>query len=384
LAIVAPTSRTPLPRDLLTGCRNPRADWEMRPTSHISDRMKAGIVGFSQSGKSTLFQALTGAAPDPAAGLKGQVGVANVEDRRLDFLCAMFHPKKRTPAKVDFIDTPGLIRGEKADNPQRLATLRNADGLVVVLDAFSGDEAPAKQLASFREELLFADFGMVANRIEKLEAGSKKPLPAAEKEKQAKELADLKAIGERLENGQSLVGMELSKEIENTLKSFQLFSFKPELVVLNCREDKLSEPPPPDLLASNPNVVVAAAKLELDLAQVEGDERAMFMEEMGVKELAKDRIVAAAYEVVGLCSFLTCGEDECRAWPIRKGTNAVEAAGKIHSDIAKGFIRAETVAFADLERLGAMKEVRAKGLQRLEGKEYVVADGDIINFRHNA
>jgi GTP-binding protein YchF len=344
--------------------------------------MKVGIVGFSQSGKSTLFQALTGAVPDLAAGLKGQIGVAAVEDVRLDFLTEMYKPKKRTPAKVDFIDTPGLIRGEKGDNPQRLATLRNADGLLVVLDGFSSDESPADQLQKFREELLFADFEVVHNRIEKLEAGSKKPKPQAERDRDAKEL--FKAMAAKLEAGESLVGMELSKELENSIKSFQLFSLKPEFVVFNAREDKAIVPADPKLLALNPQVVVAAAKLELDLAQLEGDERTMFMEEMGVKELAKERIIQAAYSVVGLISFLTSGEDECRAWTIKRNTPAVEAAGKIHSDIQKGFIRAEVVAFDDLQRLGSMKEVRAKGLQRLEGKEYIVQDGDIINFRHNA
>jgi GTP-binding protein YchF len=346
--------------------------------------MKVGIVGFSQSGKSTLFQSLTGAAPDPAAGLKGQIGVAAVEDTRLDYLTEMYKPKKRTPAKVDFIDTPGLIRSEKGDNPQRLATLRNADGLLIVLDGFSGEESPADQLRKFREELLFADFEVVHNRIEKLEAGSKKPKPQAERDKDAKELADFKAMAAKLEAGESLVGMEFSKDIEIGLKSFQLFSLKPEFVVFNAREDKATAAADEKLLALNPQVVVAAAKLELDLAQLEGDDRTMFMEEMGVKELAKERIIQAAYSVVGLISFLTSGEDECRAWTIKRQTPAVEAAGKIHSDIQKGFIRAEVVAFDDLQRLGSMKEVRAKGLQRLEGKEYIVQDGDIINFRHNA
>jgi ribosome-binding ATPase len=346
--------------------------------------MKVGIVGFSQSGKSTLFQALTGAAPDPAAGLKGQVGVAAVEDARLDFLTEMYKPKKRTPAKVDFVDTPGLIRSEKGDNPQRLATLRNADGLLVVLDGFSGDEGPAEQLQRFREELMFADFEVVSNRIDKLEAGSKKPRPQAERDRDAKELADLQAIAGRLEAGESVLGLTFNKEIENSLKSFQLFSLKPELVVLNAREDRANAPADPKLQSLNPQVVVAAAKLELDLAQLEGDERTMFMDEMGVSELAKERIIQAAYSVVGLISFLTSGEDECRAWTIKRDTPAVEAAGKIHSDIQKGFIRAEVVAFDDLKRLGSIKEVRAKGLQRLEGKEYIVQDGDIINFRHNA
>ncbi|HVJ81597.1 MAG TPA: DUF933 domain-containing protein [Planctomycetia bacterium] len=346
--------------------------------------MKVGIVGFSQSGKSTLFQALTGVVPDPSAAMKGQIGIATVVDPRLEFLCGMFNPKKRAPAKVDFVDTPGLIRGERADNPQRLATLRNADGLLVVLDEFQSDEKPAVQLQRFREETLFADFEVVSNRIEKLEAGSRKPKPEKEKEREAKELADLKAIAARLENAESLSGMTFGPEIENTLRSFQLFSLKPEMVVCNRGEHKLDAPIDEALQALNANVVAAAAKLELDLELLDAAERAGFMEELGVNELARERIIRAAYDAVGLLSFFTVGEDECKAWTIKRNTSAVDAAGKIHSDIAKGFIRAETVAYDDLFRLGAMKEVRAKGLQRLEGREYVVHDGDIINFRHNA
>lgn len=346
--------------------------------------MKVGIVGYSQSGKSTLFQAMTGVAPDPASALKGQVGMAKVADPRLDFLTEMYQPKKKTPATVEFVDTPGLIRGERADNPQRLATLRNADGLLVVLDGFSSLGKTADQLSSFREELLFADLEVVSNRITKIEAGMKKPKPPKVREVEEAELAEFKRIAARLENGQALDLAALTPEMEKTLRSYQLFSFKPELVVVNCAENALNQPNPPELLTLTTNPLRLAAKLELDLEQLEGAERAMFMEELGVTELCRDQVIRRAYEVVGLISFFTVGEDECRAWTIHKGSNAVEAAGKIHSDIARGFIRAETVAYKDLHELGTMKEVRAKGLQRLEGKEYAVADGDIINFRHGA
>ncbi|MFO0946892.1 MAG: DUF933 domain-containing protein [Planctomycetota bacterium] len=343
--------------------------------------MRVGIVGFSLCGKSTLFQALTGVAPDPAAALKGQIGIAKVADPRLDFLSGMFKPKKETPATVEFVDTPGLLRNEKGDNPQRLATLRTADGLMIVLDHFSSDEDPVKQLQAFREELLFADLELVSNRVAKLEAGSKKPKPAPIREAEEKELAEFRALADKLENGESIDGVPISEETQKTLKSFQLFSKKPELVVLNRTEDKVNAPVPAELATMATNVVVAAAKLELDLAQLDASDREMFMEELGVRELARDRIIRAAYDAVGLVSFFTVGEDECKAWTIPKDATAVEAAGKIHSDIARGFIRAELVAYKDLHDLGSMKEVKAKGLQRLEGKEYRVADGDIINFR---
>lgn len=343
--------------------------------------MKVGLVGFSQSGKSTLFQAMTGVAPDPASQMKGQVGIAKVADARLDFLVGMFKPKKTAPATVEFIDTPGLRRDEHADNPQRLATLRNADGLLVVLDSFQTDEPPAKQLAAFREELLFADLEVVSNRVDKLQQGFKKPKAQKIKEQEEKEQAELKEIASRLETGTPLEGLKLSDEVARQVRSFQLFSLKPELVVLNRSEDKVAEPIPAEVLALNPNTVATAAKLELDLEQLDAAERETFMTELGVKELSREAIIRAAYSAVGLISFFTVGEDECKAWTINVDTPAVEAAGKIHSDIARGFIRAEVVAYDDLHKLGSMKEVKAKGLTRLEGKEYPVANGDIINFR---
>lgn len=343
--------------------------------------MRVGIVGFSQSGKSTLFRALTGVALDPAAAMKGQVGIAKVADDRLAFLTAMYQPKKETHATVEFVDTPGLMKNERADNPQRLATLRAADGLLIVLDAFSGLDDPANQLERFREELCFADLEVVTNRVTRLEAGSKKPRPQAVREAEERELAELRLILERLENGQSIEGIALSEETEKTVKSFQLFSRKPELVLLNRGEDRLGLPVEPTLTQSGATVVVAAAKLELDLFELDPDDRAVFMAELGITSLARDRVIRAAYDVVGLISFFTVGEDECKAWTIKRGMTAVEAAGKIHSDIARGFIRAELVAYQDLKDLGSMKEVKAKGKQRLEGKEYIVADGDIINFR---
>ncbi|QDU61104.1 Ribosome-binding ATPase YchF [Planctomycetes bacterium Pan216] len=345
--------------------------------------MRVGIVGYSQSGKSTLFQALTGVAPDPAAALKGQIGIAKVGDDRLDFLTGMFKPKKTTPATVEFIDTPGLIPGQKADNPQRIATLRGADGLLAVLNGFSDPKEPAAQLESFRDELLFADLEVVTNRLTKLEAQGKRPKSAADRERDDKEIEELKAVAERLESGQSIAGMEFSEETGKIIRGFQLFSLKPEIVVLNCSEDTIGEPPLDGLkdLCNGPTGV--AAKLELDLAELDGEERATFMEELGVTELAKDKLIRAAYDILGLISFFTVGEDECKAWTIDRGTTAVDAAGKIHSDIARGFIRAELCNYADLVECGSMKEVKAKGLQRLEGKEYIVADGDIINFRFN-
>ena len=344
--------------------------------------MRVGIVGYSQSGKSTLFEALTGTQPDPAKVMKGQMAIARVDDARLDEMARRHKPKKLTFATVEFVDTPGLIRGERADNPQRIATLRNADGLMVVLDGFSPGADPARDFDAFQEELLFADLEVVTKRLEKLEQGLlKKNLPVKQREQDLIEQEDLKRISDRLEDGTRIDDLTFADHTQQMLKSFQLFSGKPIVAVVNIAETKLDDSLPANLLAAAPHALKVAAKLELDLQQLEGEEQAEFMTDMGVTELAKPQIIRAAYDAVGLISFLTVGEDECKAWTIRRGTNAVDAAGKIHTDLSRGFIRAEVVGYDDLIRLGDMKEVKAAGLQRLEGKEYEVKDGDIINFR---
>lgn len=343
--------------------------------------MRVGIVGFSQTGKSTLFQALTGVRPDPAAGMKGQVGVAKVKDERLDFLSSMFHPKKTTPATVEFVDTPGLVRRDHADNPHRLGILRNADALLVLLNGFSGDEPPEMELAAFRDELLFADFDVVTGRIKKLDAAAKKPRPHAEREHDEKELHELTKLAQRLEAFEPVDPAAFHEDFLKTIRSFQLFSLKPEFVVLNWREDRLDQPVSTALTALCPHVLTAAAKLELDLEELPESDRAAFMQDLGVAELARDTIIRAAYQAAGLVSFFTVGEDECKAWTVVRGATALDAAGKIHTDIARGFIRAEVVAFDDLKRLGSMKEIKTKGLMRLEGREHPVEDGQIIHFR---
>jgi GTP-binding protein YchF len=343
--------------------------------------MRIGIVGFSQCGKSTLFTALTAQRPDPASGLKGQVGVAKVKDERLDFLSQLFHPKRTVHATVEFLDTPGLIRGEHADNAHRLAVLRTADALLVVLVGFTGASDPAGELVSFREELLFADLAIVTGRIEKLEAAAKKPRPHAERERDEKELGELKIVLQRLERFESIRTAQFSDDVARIVRSFQLFSLKPELVIVNCSEDDVAQPVGPAVVSLCPHVLAAAVKLELDLEELPDDERTAFMKEMGVSELARDKIIRAAYDAAGLISFFTIDGDECRAWSLPRGGSALDAAAKVHTDIARGFIRAEVVAFEDLRRLGSMKEVKAKGLARLEGREHVIKDGDIVHFR---
>jgi GTP-binding protein YchF len=337
--------------------------------------MRVGIVGFAGSGKSTLFQLLTGTRPDPGKIHAGQVGVATLSDPRLLFLADLHKPKKVTPASVEFLDTPGLISGTHADNPQRLALIREADALLVVLNAFSGAD-PAAQLAAFRDELLFADLEVVTNRAERLEATLKKPRP--DREQSAKELEVIKLVQGALEQGQPVATLAISAEDRKHLRSFGLLTDKPQLALLNLTQGQAI---PESLRALVPDVLAIDAKLELELSQLEPDEAAAFMRDLGMHELSRDRIIRQAYDAVGIITFFTAGEPEARGWNLERGSTAVEAAGKIHTDLAKGFIRAEVTAFDDLKQAGSVKEAKAKHLLRLEGKDYIVKDGDVIYFR---
>ena len=332
--------------------------------------MRMGLVGFAGSGKSTLFELLTGTASDPGKVHSGQVGVAVLADPRLDFLASLHAPKKVTPATVEFLDTPGLIPGTHGDNPQRLAVIREGDALLIVLNGFTGGD-PAAELASFREEMLFADLGTVTNRVERLEASVKKRRP--DWEMQEKELAILKRVQATLEDGKFVATLGLSADEKKPLRSFGLLTDKPQVVVLNAAQ---GEEIPARLKELAADALAIDAKLELDL-----EERAAFMTDLGVTELGRDRIIRAAYDAVGIITFFTAGEPEVRGWNLERNATAVEAAGKIHTDLAKGFIRAEVIAYDDLHAAGTLKEAKAKHLQRLEGKEYLVKDGDIIYFR---
>jgi len=337
--------------------------------------MRVGLVGFAGGGKSTLFQLLTGTTPDPGKVHSGQVGVATLSDPRLDFLTAMHKPKKVTPATVELLDTPGLMPGSHGDNPQRLALIREGDALLIVLGAFSGGN-PAADLASFRDELLFADLSVVTNRAERLEASVKKPRP--DREQQLKELALVKRVLAALEAGRSVASLELTEEEKKPMRSFGLLTDKPQVVLLNTTQ---GEAIPEDLLAIAPDALALDAKLELELTQLAPDERAAFMADLGIEEFGRDRIIRKAYDAVGIITFFTAGEPEVRGWNLERGGTAVDAAGKIPTDLAKGLIRAEVTAFDDLAAAGSVREVKAKGLQRLEGKDYVVKDGDVVYFR---
>jgi ribosome-binding ATPase YchF (GTP1/OBG family) len=341
--------------------------------------MKVGIVGFSGSGKSTVFQWLTGAKPDPAKIQTGQTGNAKIHDDRLDWLSAKFNPKKTTPAALDFLDTPGLLADERRDNPRRLGILRESYGLLVVLNGYSEADA-AGQLRRFREELMFADLEIITNRIGRLETNLKKPRPAKERDADQLELSLLQRIAAAFEQNLSPATLGLKEEEEKSIRSFQLLTLKPEMVLLNVGDDKLNQPPPADLLALAPTVIQAPPKLELELLDLSDDDRQLFMQDLGLKAFVREGVLRRVFEGMGQIVFFTVGEDECRAWPMPKGGDAVIGAGQIHTDLARGFVRAEVVGYDDFRRVGSMKEAKTHGVYRLEGKTYVVQDGDIMHI----
>jgi ribosome-binding ATPase YchF (GTP1/OBG family) len=336
--------------------------------------MKIGLVGFAGSGKSTVFQWLTGVAPDSARVQQGQTGMAKIPDERVDRLAAIFKPKKTTYAEVAFLDTPGLDLAERRDNPRRLGILREANGLLVVLNGFAGGD-PVKELERFREESAFADLEIVTNRISKLEANLKKPRPAKEKEIDEFERDVLLRAKAALEEIRPVSSLGLKPEEEKAVRSFQLLTLKPELAFINQGEANAPLPKgmPADTLA-------APVKLELELAELSPDDRAAFMADLGFTGSQRDAMLQRIVAAMGRIVFLTCGEDECRSWAIDRGLDAVTAAGAIHTDLSKRFVRAEVVSFADFLAAGSMKEAKAKGTYRLEGKTYIVQDGDIMHI----
>ncbi len=341
--------------------------------------MKIGIAGFSGSGKSTVFQWLTNVKPDPAKSQFGQPGKANVPDARLDWLSAQFKPKKTTAASIEFLDTPGLLPTERRDNPRRLGIMRDANGLVVVLNGFSTPDL-AGELRRFREELLFADLEVVSNRLGKVEDQLKKPRPAKQREADQAELALLKRVTGALEGGQPASALGLKEDEEKAIRSFQLLTLKPELVFVNLGDDGIGKPLPADLLALAPHALAAPARLEMELQELSEADRQAFMQDLGMTGYTRGPTISGIYAGMGRSVFFTVGEDECRSWGIRSGADAVEGAGEIHTDLSRGFVRAEVVGYDDFKRVGSMKEAKSQGVYRLEGKTYIVKDGDIMHI----
>jgi GTP-binding protein YchF len=363
--------------------------------------LRAALIGSPSSGKTTLFQLMT-SARETTRGAHGKgeasIGVSKVPDGRLDRLTAMYNPKKRVPATVEFSDLaiPGGAGGAQA--LVDVAAYRNADALVHVLRAFqdpavahpSGSIDPSRDARGMEDELILADLGVAERRLERLERDLKKGRsPELERER------DVLTLGRAaLEEGRPLRALELKGDDLKRLRGFQFLSAKPLLVVINLDEAALAAGAATDidraaeatgvagfLTRAGTAAVAVCAKIELEIAQLDAADAAAFLKDLGLSESGLDRVIRASYDLLGYISFFTVGEDECRAWSIPRGTASQLAAGEIHSDIARGFIRAEVVSYDALVGRGSMAACRDHGEVRLEGKEYVVQDGDIINFR---
>lgn len=342
--------------------------------------MKMGLVGYAGTGKSTVFEWLTGEKPDPSKVQQGQTAMADVPDGRLAKIASIIKPKKTTYTKVAVLDTPGLMIGEQKDNARRLGVIREANGMVIVLDGFSRTDFAA-QLAKFREELLFADLEVVSNRVPKVEAGMKKAKPAKEREADEAELALLKRVVAAFEAGKPASALGLTADEDKALRSFQLLTLKPEIAFVNRGDSGFNDPLPADLLALEPHAVQAPVKLETELLALSDEDRQTFMADLGVTEFRRDATVRAMFYGVGREVFFTVGEDECRTWSIPKACTAVDAAGCIHKDLSERFVRANVIGFDDFVACGySEKEAKAKGLNRTEGKTYVVKDADILHI----
>jgi ribosome-binding ATPase YchF (GTP1/OBG family) len=318
--------------------------------------------------------------PDPALAHTTQSTLVPVPEPRVDALCAIYKPKKVTYASLELVDTPGLTR-DHAGSAQKLALIREAGCLVIVAAGFGGADALA-DLRNFEDDLLIADLDIVSNRVERLRESIKKPRP--NREEQEAELKALEPLHAALEQGRALREMELSPEQSRAIRSFQLFTEKPRLVVINSTDD--AQQVSPEIKAALPKSTRAVAislPLQLELAAMPAEERDEFCREMEVEPRDRDELLRTIMDVSGQMLFFTAGEKEVRTWMIRKGCTAVEAAGEIHTDLAKGFIRAATMNCGDLVRLGSEREVKAANLMRQEPRDYVIQDGDVIEIRHN-
>jgi len=357
--------------------------------------MEVGIMGLAASGKTSLFGLLTGQPPAPTGGRRDstQVGIAKVPDPRLDALAAMFNPKKTTPATIRFADVPGIPDEHRGDTSFNLPELRTADALVVVLRSFpsdavahpSGSVDPLRDLAHIEEEFILQDQMVVERRLERLRKDIQKRRDA-ELERERDLLENCLAV---LEDGRPLRAETFDANAQKKLRGFTFLSLKPALVVVNVGEDAVATNPLSDpgweAWTSRPGLAFTrvCATLEAELAELDGDDADAFMEDLGLEDRALDRIIGESYRLLGLISFFTVGEDECRAWSILDGTEALAAAGEIHSDIQRGFIRAEVVPCDELLEAGSLSACRQRGTLRLEGKTYKVVDGEVVHFRFN-
>ncbi len=374
--------------------------------------MKLGIVGLPNVGKSTLFNAITGTANAQAANypfctIEPNTGIVAVPDERLDKLAEHWETDKKTPAVVEFTDIAGLVKGASKGaglGNKFLGHIRECDAIIHVVRCFDNDEImhvvedatkavavdPAGDMECIDLELIYADLDMIENRLAKVSKLGKSGNKDARAE--AEFLEGIKAHLEAGNNARTYEYDESDEIIANAMKEMGLLSAKPIIYACNMDDDGVANPEASDYYktvqtkanAEGAGVIAICAKTEEELSELDADEKAMFLEELGLAESGLDRLIKASYALLGLISFLTDGKKECRAWTIKKGTKAPQAAGKIHSDFERGFIRAQVIAYDELAEAGFdYQAVKAKGRQRTEGKEYVVNDGDIIEFLFN-
>ena len=360
--------------------------------------MQIGIVGLPFSGKTTLFQTITKTLLDPNTLAKSEThqAVIKVPDKRLDKFAEMFNPKKKVNATIEVVDVIGLQKGDSGSTQftgNFLSNVKTNDALVQVVRLFSNEIVPhpdgsvnmLRDISTFETEFILSDMAIIEKRIESI----KKQILKTQDELLKKELPLLEKCYEHLQSEKPLREIHLTKEEHILLKTYQLLSIKPMLIALNLDETQVSESDKylNELLKTkvghNTKLLSFFGKIEMEMSELPEEEAKVFMNEYGIKESALDSLIRESYDLLGLQSFFTVGEDECRAWTIRKGMNAQEAAGEIHSDFFNKFIRAEVVYYEDFFNSGSFAKAKEQGLWRLEGKEYIVKDGDIISVRHS-